>query len=86
MPKLCAVFGCRGNYKGQPYNRLVRFPTDENERLRWIAAMSNASTNLKHRRDIFVCALHFECEWVTREEAEDQLDNLYCFLVYLDHF
>ena len=50
-------------------SRVVRFPTDENARLRWIAAMPNASSNLEDRRDIFVCASHFECEWVTAREG-----------------
>ena len=64
MPKRCAVYGCRGNYGGQPYTRVVRFPTDEAERDRWIKAMPNAGSSLTGRRDLYVCASHFDCEWV----------------------
>ena len=42
MPKRCAAFNCRGNYAGKPYSRVVSFPTELQERERWIAAMPNA--------------------------------------------
>ena len=29
MPRRCAVYGCRGNYIGEPYTKTVSFPTDE---------------------------------------------------------
>ena len=64
MPKRCAVYGCRGNYAGQPYTRVVRFPTEEAERDRWIKAMPNARSGLTGSRELFVCASHFDCEWV----------------------
>ena len=64
MPKRCAVYGCWGNYRGQPYTRVVRFPTEEAERDRWIKAMPNAGSSLTGRRDLYVCASHFDCEWV----------------------
>jgi hypothetical protein len=64
MPKRCAAFGCRGNYKGQPYSRVVRFPSDEEERRKWIESMPNKCNSLKNRSDLFVCASHFDCEWV----------------------
>ena len=61
MPKLCAAYGCRGNYKGEPYVRMVKFPSEENERRRWIEAMPNNPATLITRRDIFVCASNFDC-------------------------
>jgi len=64
MPKRCAVYGCWGNYRGQPYSQVVRFPTEEAERDRWIKAMPNAGSSLTGRRDLYVCASHFDCEWV----------------------
>lgn len=64
MPKRCAVFGCRSNYRGEPYTRVVRFPTDEVEYDRWIKAMPNTGRSIIGRRDLFVCAKHFDCEWV----------------------
>jgi hypothetical protein len=64
MPKRCAVYGCRGNYRGQPYSQVVRFPTEEAERDRWIKAMPNDGSSLTGRRDLYECASHFDCEWV----------------------
>jgi hypothetical protein len=63
MPKHCAAFDCHGNYKGQPYTRMVRFPTEENERRRWIEAIPSNPLTLNRRRDIYVCASHFYCFW-----------------------
>ena len=39
MPCRCNVFGCRGNYPGEPYMKTVSFPKDPNERKKWIDAM-----------------------------------------------
>ena len=64
MPKRCAIYGCRGNYAGQPYTRVVRFPTEEAERERWIKAMPNSGSSLTGRPDLYICSSHFECEWV----------------------
>ena len=65
MPKRCAAFGCRGNYNGEPYSRMVRFPQEETERASWISAMPNAAGSLKHRTELFICSSHFDCQWVT---------------------
>jgi len=64
MPKRCAVFGCRSNYRGEPYTLVVRSPTDEVEYDRWIKAMPNTGRSIIGRRELFVCAKHFDCEWV----------------------
>lgn len=63
MPKRRAVYRCRGNYQGQPYTQVVRFPTEEAKRDRWIKAMPIGSS-LTGRRELFVCASHFDCVWV----------------------
>ena len=34
MPKECNVYGCRSNYRGEPYTTEVESPTDEVERNR----------------------------------------------------
>ena len=65
MPKMCAAFGCRGNYRGEPYTPVVRFPDDAVERQTWISCMPNSTDSLIHRKEIYVCASHFSCEWVT---------------------
>ena len=65
MPKRCAAYNCRGNYIGEPYTPVVSFPTDDDERKRWIEAMPNDPGSLTDRKEIFVCASHFECKWVT---------------------
>lgn len=64
MPSSCAAAGCRGNYRGEPYSRVVRFPKDEEKRQAWIDAMPNDPETLKHRKEIWICAAHFDCEWV----------------------
>ena len=63
MPKCCVVYNCRGNFIGEPYTPVVRFPNDIDERKRWIGAMPNNSGSLNDRREIFVCSSHFECKW-----------------------
>ena len=65
MGRKCSVYGCRGNYKGEPYSPIVsasktKYPED---RLRWIAAMPNERSELEEREEIRVCKSHFDCEW-----------------------
>ena len=62
MPKKCNVYGCRGNYRGKPYTKVVSFPTDEVERNRWIEAMPNERSSLLQLKQIYACARHFDCE------------------------
>ena len=66
MPKRCAAFGCRGNYAGEPYSRKVRFSTeDKEERNSCIEAMPNEPGSLNDRKEIYICASHFDCDWKT---------------------
>lgn len=65
MPNKCNVYGCRGNYRDEPYSRVVEFPHDEAERNRWIDAMPNERSSLVNLKNIYACAKHFEGEWVT---------------------
>ena len=65
MPKRCAAFGCRGNYKGEDYSPVVKFPKDDLTHQAWIDAMPNDPETLKDRTgDIYICAAHFDCEYV----------------------
>ena len=64
MPKRCAVYKCRGNYKGEPYSSVVKFPNDEQERQAWICAMPNTSESLQNRSQLWICASHFNCDWI----------------------
>ena len=73
MPKLCAAYGCRGNNKGEPYTRMVKFPSEENERRRWIEAMPYNPATVITRRDIF-CASHFDCAWTQLKVANGLSD------------
>ena len=50
MPRRCAVYGCRGNYTGEPYTKCVSFPTDEETRLKWISALPIAPSSLVERK------------------------------------
>lgn len=63
MPKRCAAYGCRGNYRGEPYSHMVRFPSDAVEREAWINALPNKKGSVTHRKDLFICASHFSCAW-----------------------
>lgn len=65
MPKKCNVYGCRGNYRDEPYTKVVSFPTDEVERNRWIDAMPNERSSLLQLKQIYACAHHFDCEWIS---------------------
>ena len=65
MPKRCAAFGCRDNYAGEPYTRTVSFPRNEEERNRWIDAMPNDRETVLNLKEPHICALHFDCEWIT---------------------
>ena len=67
MPHRCSAFNCRGNYNGEPYTRMVKFPSDEGERKIWISfsAMPNETESLSKLKEVWICAKHFDCEWVT---------------------
>ena len=65
MPKKCNVYGCWGNHRGEPYTKVVSFPTDEVERNRWIEAMPNESSSLLQLKQIYDCIRHFDSEWIT---------------------
>ena len=65
MPRRCSVFGCNGNFDGQPYSQTVsasreRYPED---REKWIAALPNERKELERLKEIHVCKSHFNCEW-----------------------
>ena len=62
MPKKCNVYGCRGNYRDEPYTKVVSFPTDEVERNCWIEAMPNERSSLLQLKQIYACVRHFDCE------------------------
>ena len=50
MPRICDVHGCRGNYPGEPYSKVVSVPyknKDIDDWERWIAAMPNERASLE---------------------------------------
>ncbi|CAK8685254.1 unnamed protein product [Clavelina lepadiformis] len=49
----------------EPYSKVVSFPTDEVERNRWIDAMPNERSSLLQLKQIYACANHFDCEWIS---------------------
>ena len=65
MPHRCSTFNCRGNYNGEPYTRMVKFPSDEAERKIWISAIPNETESLSKLKEVWICAKYFDCEWVT---------------------
>ena len=75
MPRRCGVYGCRGNYRCEPYTKtVVSFPTDEETRSKWITALPNDSRTLGGRKEIWICVTHFEGEWVTMREGKRPLN------------
>ena len=65
MPRRCSCFGCRGNYDGTPYVKVISFSKDPEERERWILAMPNEKESLRRLKEIYICETHFNCEWVS---------------------
>ena len=65
MPKKCNLYWYRGNYRDEPFTKVVSFPTDEVERNHWIEAMPNERSSLLQLKQIYVCVRHFDCEWIT---------------------
>lgn len=65
MPRHCSCFGCKRNYDGTPYVKVISFPKDPEERERWILAIPNEKESLRHLKEIFICETHFNCEWVS---------------------
>ena len=61
MPKRCNIFGCNGNYEGQPYTPVTSFPDDPEERERWILACPNDPVKLRKLKEIWTCKSDFEC-------------------------
>ena len=71
MPHRCAVYGCHGNYTGEPYSDVVKFPSKanvEDKKIRdtWNSAMPNNLKTLIKRKPIYICKKHFDpnCKWI----------------------
>ena len=69
MGRKCAAYNCRGNYNGEPYSPMVKFPSrdNENEKDDWIKAMPNTRESLMKLKEVWICKKHFDpnCEWKT---------------------
>ena len=55
MPHRSAVYGCCGNYTGEPYSDVVKFPSKDNVEAKkiqdtWISAMPNDPKTLIKRK------------------------------------
>ena len=75
MPKRCAAFHCRGNYDGEPYTPVVRFPADPSEKELWIEVMPNNSESLRNRKELYICASHFDCKWVKAQGGKRPINQ-----------
>ena len=60
MGRHCVVYNCRGNYREEPYSQVVKFPTDRNERSKWISALPNDPKTLLKRKELWICVKHFD--------------------------
>ena len=67
MGRHCVVYNCRGNYRGEPYSQVVKFPTDRNERSKWISASPNEPKILLKRKELWMWVKHFDCAWKTTQ-------------------
>ena len=85
MPKKCNVYGCRGNYRVEPYTKVVSFSTDEVEQNRWTEAMPNERSSLLQLKQIYTCVCDFDCEWITVEWGKDQVIHHPFFLAFQSH-
>ena len=47
MPKGSNVYGCRGNYRGEPYAPVVKFPDDPEIRRQWLDSLPNKRSRLE---------------------------------------
>ena len=65
MPRRCSCYGCRGNYDGTPYVKVISFPKDLEERERWILTMPNEKESLRRLKEMYICETHFNFEWVS---------------------
>ena len=67
MPRKCAAYKCRGNYNGEPYSQMVKFPSQikEEEWKEWITDMPNPLESLLQQKEIYICQKHFhpDCKW-----------------------
>ena len=70
MPQKCAAFGCRGNFGGEPYSKLISFPNDVNKRKKWINALANERSSFASKKEIWICASNFNCDWITIREGK----------------
>ena len=60
MPKKCSVGNCRGNYTSESEKVTVfSFPTDENERKRWLNALPNIIPPEHVTKNMGVCCRHW---------------------------
>ena len=77
MVRSCNAKGCNGNYPGEPYSKVVKFPnkdTDPDEWDRWVCAMPNEGASLENLKEIWVCRSHFDCEWKKVRGGERPVD------------
>ena len=65
MPRPCNVYGCRGNYRGEPYSRVIQCPNNSEIRRTWINAMPNERESLEKLKQIWICRRHFDCPFTT---------------------
>ena len=78
--KKCCVYGCNANYlstlnKNENASKTVyRFPTDKDERQRWIDVVGKINANLKVTSEAVVCELHWSHgdETVRKKEKNGQ--------------
>ena len=70
MGRLCCVYGCRGNYRGEPYSQVVSFPKDEKSRNEWFEALPNDRKQLEEKKQLWVCRKHFNCDFIKSQGGE----------------
>ena len=70
MVKTCAVPNCKTGYKAGPKGTSVfSFPTDDEERKRWIKSIPNQIDRNKNLSNIGICSKHWPASFPTVQPA-----------------
>ena len=70
MPRMCSVFGCKSNYRGEPYTRVVSLPAKQDEEDRWIDALLSDRAKILRLKNVYICERHIDCDWITSSDGK----------------
>ena len=74
MVNICSVFHCNSNKPGYPKKTAFRIPKNEEKREYWLKFLNRKDLNL-NMDFIYICELHFEEQFLSRNENRVRLIN-----------